>query len=248
MTTTNKKIAVGYVRVSTDMQVTEGHSIEAQQNQILDYCRYHKLEFFRFYKDEGKSGKNMARDDLNLMLEELQPGYVVVAISISRISRSIKDILSIVDIIKSKGASLTLLDLNVDTSTPSGDFMLNVMASVSQFERLQTSQRVSDTLNNMSREGKLIVKPRFGYKVIKDGKVSQVVEDPDEQAVITIIRNILQSDPKATATYVARMLSGQGIKIRKSKVIRPDYVRKIIEANNLRPVIKHVFLPGPNYI
>lgn len=229
------RVAVGYVRVSTSMQVEEGHSLEAQQQSIFDYCRYHKLEFSKFYRDEGLSGGNMDRPQLTLMLDELKPGNVVVVVSISRLSRSIKDTQQIIDTIKSKGASLSILDLNVDTNTATGELMVNMMATFAQFERKQTAERISTTMNNMSREGKLITKPRFGYKVIKDGKTSTVVEDPDEQLVIGTIRTILHNDPIATPSQIAKLLTAQGIKIRKSKTIRPDYIKKIIDSNNLRP-------------
>lgn len=248
MTNTINKIAVGYVRVSTTMQAEEGHSLEAQQQSIFDYCRYQKLEFSRFYRDEAISGGHMDRPQLTKMLEELQPGNVVIVVSISRLSRSIKDTQEIIGIIRSKGASLCILDLNVDTSTATGELMLNMMASFAQFERKQTAERISTTMSNMAREGKLVTKPSFGYKVIKDGKVSQVVEDPDEQAVINTIRTILHSDPVATPTQIAKLLSTQGIRIRKSKTIRGDFIKKIIDTNNLRPVVAPVVLPGPNYI
>jgi len=229
------KKAVGYVRVSTDMQVKDGHSLEAQKQNILDYCRYQKLDFERFYVDEGLSGKDMNRDNLQKMLDELVPNTVVIVTSISRISRSVKDTQIIVDTIKRKGSSLTILDLNVDTSTAMGDLMMNIMASISQFERVQTSERISATMQHMSRNGTLIKKPRFGYRIIKDeNNKSSVVVDDDEQAIITIIANIISNDPSITNTEIARKLTAQGIKMRKSKQIYPNIIKKIIIDNNLR--------------
>ena len=241
MSNTNNNSAVGYVRVSTDIQVREGHSIDAQKRAIFEYCMYKKMDFKRFYKDEGISGKNTKRAELIEMLDNLVPGTTVIVTSISRLSRDIGDTRNIIETIKNKGCSLTILDLNVDTSTAMGDFMMNVMASVSQFERKQTAERVSATLNNMSREGKLITKPRYGYKLIKQcregehgDKISKIVEDPEEQEVINKIRNMIISDPKITTAAIVRKLEGEGIKIRKAKKIYHDTVKKIIEANDLR--------------
>lgn len=227
-------LAVGYVRVSTDLQVQDGHSIDSQKRSIFDYCLYKKFNFQRFYEDGGKSGKNTARPHLIEMLNQLQPGMIVIVTSISRLSRDIGDTRNIIDTIKNKGASLTILDLNVDTSTAMGDFMLNVMASVSQFERKQTSERVSTTLNNMSRDGTLITKPRYGFRLIKEGKESHIVEDPDEQRVISSIRDMIIADPKITTAAIVRRLEQQDVKIRKAKKIYHDTIRKIIDANNLR--------------
>lgn len=228
--------AVGYVRVSTDLQVKDGHSIDAQKQSIFDYCRYQKLDFDRFYVDAGLSGKDMERPDLQQMLSDLKPGTVVVATAVSRISRSVKDLQTIIEIIKDKKCSLTLLDLNVDTSTPLGDFMLNVMAAISQFERKQTAERISQTMQHMSRNGTLITKPKYGYKIIKDddGK-SVVIECPEEQAVIDLIRNIVKDDPSLTVSAIARTLQARGIKMRKSKQVYPNVINKIIIDNNLRP-------------
>jgi site-specific DNA recombinase len=99
------KIAVGYCRVSTDMQVKEGHSLETQQNVIMEYCIRSKMRFSRFYIEEGKSGKNMQRPKILEMLGELQPFLVVIATAVSRISRSVKDLQTIIETINSKGAT-----------------------------------------------------------------------------------------------------------------------------------------------
>lgn len=238
MTTLTHKIAVGYCRVSTSIQAEEGHSIETQKKNIKDYCTRKNLIFDRFYIDRGRSGKDMNRPYLQQMLDELQRGTVIIVVSGSRLTRNAEDDINIRKIISTKGCSIVTLDQEyVENTTPDGKFRIGLNALMSQFEREQTSQRVSNVLNNLSREGKLITKPPFGYKVVKEGKVSQLVEDPDEQTVINIIRDILQKDPVATPSSIAKTLNIQGIKMRKTKVVRPDYLKKIILVNNLRPTI-----------
>lgn len=231
------KFAVGYCRVSTDIQVQEGHSIEAQKNTIMDYCIKNKLQFNKFYVDEGKSGKDMQRPKLQKMLDRLVPGTVVISTAISRISRSVKDLQTIIDIIKNKASTLILLDINIDTGTAMGDLMMNITSSFSQFERKQTSERVSVVLNNMSHEGKLITKPRFGYKLIKDGDRSSLVENDEEQQVLNKIRHLIKADPKITTANIIRSLESDGVKIRKSKKIYHSSIMKIIKDNHLRPVV-----------
>lgn len=226
-----RKLAVGYVRVSTDMQVQEGQSIETQEQLIHDYCGRNQLRFLKLYADEAKSGRNMERPQLQLMLEELEPGMVVVASALSRISRSVKDFLQIVDKIKEKRASLVLLDLNVDTSTASGEFMMNVMAAVSQFERKQTAERISAVMTNMSREGRLRSKPRYGYTLV-DGVPVPI---PEEQAVIEMIRAMIAADNKIAVAEIVRRLEKEEVKIRKSQRIYHNTISKIIKDNNLRP-------------
>lgn len=231
---TRRKQVVGYVRVSTDMQVREGHSIEAQQDDIMRYCLYKNYEFVRHYTDEGESGKSTQRKYLQLMLAELQPGTVIVTKSLSRLSRSLKDILQLMEDIKNKRASIVILDLDIDSSTPAGDLMFNVMGAIAQFERKNTALKVSNTLDHMSREGKLITKPRFGYRVVKNGKVSELVEDPDEQLIIDKVRNYIREDSKITISSIARKLNDDNVVIRKAKCVYPHFVKKVIADNNLR--------------
>lgn len=236
MTEQIRQRAVGYVRVSTTQQVVEGHSIQQQQDQIMRYCTYKNLDLVKIYdRDAGKSGGEMEkRFDLHLMLSELEKDMVVIVVSISRLSRSIKDTQDIIEKIKNAGASLVILDLDVDTSKATGQLMLNVMSALSQFERHQTAERISNTLQNMSRNGKLQTKPRFGYSIIKNGKISELVENKEEQEVINKIRNIITEDPLITVAQITRMLQSQGVKIRKSKQPYPASVKKIIAENNLR--------------
>jgi site-specific DNA recombinase len=235
--TISEKLAVGYIRVSTDMQVEEGHSLETQQQTIFDYCKYHKLSFSKFYPERGLSGKNTERPQLQLLLEELQPGTIIIITSLSRLSRNVKDTLTLLEQIKQKGATLIIIDLNVDTSTASGDLIMNIMASVSQFERKQTVERVRNTMDHMARQGQLITKPPFGYKVEKEGKISKLVEDEQEQLIIDKIRNIIKDDPRIPVASIVRKLTIDGVQIRKSNCIYHFFVSKIIKENNLRPDI-----------
>ena len=89
-----KRVA-GYIRVSTQMQVEEGFSIEAQKQKLLEYCKTHNLEPSRFYIDEGISGKSIeGRQALKRLLEDAKKGYFqeVITWKISRIARDVEDL------------------------------------------------------------------------------------------------------------------------------------------------------------
>lgn len=229
------KQAVGYVRVSTQMQKEEGFSLEAQRAAILRYCTSNNLDFIKFYADEGLSGKNIEmRPSLKLLLEELKPKTLVIVISLSRLARNIDDARSIMKNIQAKGGYLKFLDIDVDTSTPMGEMCFSMMGAIAQFERDNTTDRISSTMNNMSREGTLIKKPRFGYRIERDGKNTNIVEDPQEQMVITKIRELIEEDKKITVTQICKILIADQITLRRSKKIYPSYIRKIITDNHLR--------------
>ena len=86
----SQRRAVGYVRVSTDMQATEGMSLEAQQNAIEGYCALHGIKLVKICKDVISGGKDV-RPGLQEALRTLQTSAdVLIVLKFDRLSRSIK--------------------------------------------------------------------------------------------------------------------------------------------------------------
>ena len=132
---------VGYARVST-----EGQSLNRQIDMLVDYG----VDKRNIYQ-EKISGTKMKRDQLDKMIEELQEGDTVIITDLTRISRSTKDLLNIIDRIKEKGASIkSLKDTWLDTSgdNPYNSFLLTVMSGLSQLERDLISQRTKEGLRS----------------------------------------------------------------------------------------------------
>ena len=135
---------IGYIRVSTEHQET------ARQESIMK--QYNVERVFA----EKLSGKNTNRPELKAMLDYVRGGDTLYIESISRLGRSTKDLLNIIDILKSKGVSLVSSKENIDTATPQGRFVLSIFAALSELEREQTLQR--------QREGIAIAKANGKYK------------------------------------------------------------------------------------
>ena len=140
------KVYIGYARVSTEEQN------EARQ-----------LESFRTFREpiaktfiDKCSGKNMNRPQLKAMLEYVREGDVVVVSDFSRLARSTKDMLQIVQDLTDKGVGLISMKENLDTDTPQGKFMLTVFAALAELERATILQR--------QREGIDIAKTKGKYK------------------------------------------------------------------------------------
>ena len=130
---------VGYARVSTKEQ-----NLDRQLDMLIDYG----VDIRNIYK-EKVTGTKSDRVELNRMIDELQYGDVVVIADLSRVSRSTKDLLMIVDRIKDKGASIKSLKdtwLDTTTSNPYNEFLLTVMAGMSQLERDLISTRTKEGL------------------------------------------------------------------------------------------------------
>ena len=121
---------VAYVRVSTKEQ-NEGRQLEALKQYDVERIFSEKV-----------SGKDTAnRPQLIAMLEHVRKDDVVYVESISRIARSTRDFLRIIDRLTEKGVALVSLKESIDTSTPQGKFMLTVFAALSQLERETIGQR-----------------------------------------------------------------------------------------------------------
>ena len=135
---------IGYIRVSTEHQET------ARQQEIM--CSYQVDRIF----SEKLSGANTDRPQLRAMLEYVREGDILYIESISRLGRSTRDLLNIIDVLKKKGVTLVSSKENIDTNTPQGRFVLSIFAALSELEREQTLQR--------QREGIAIAKSQRKYK------------------------------------------------------------------------------------
>ena len=114
---------IAYVRVSTAEQ-NEARQIEALKKHDID----------KWYT-EKVSGKNMNRPQLKAMLDYVREGDTIYIHDFSRLARSTKDLLAIVDQLQKKGVHLVSNKENLDTSTSNGRLMLTMIAAINEFER-----------------------------------------------------------------------------------------------------------------
>ena len=139
---------IGYIRVSTEHQET------ARQQEIMcDYCLCRAQTVDRIFS-EKISGVNKDRPQLKAMLDYVREGDTLYIESISRLGRSTKDLLNIIDTLTEKGVTLISHKENIDTDTPSGKFMLTVFAALSQLEREQLKQRQREGIEIAKAQGK----------------------------------------------------------------------------------------------
>lgn len=140
-------ILVGYARVSTENQ-----KLDRQLDMLIEYG----VDKRNIYQ-EKITGTKSDRPQMNKMIEDLQEGDIVVIADLTRVSRSTRDLLTIVDKIKNKGASIkSIKDTWLDTTSdnPYNQFLLTVMSSMSQLERDLISSRVKDGLKSAKARGR----------------------------------------------------------------------------------------------
>lgn len=126
------KQAIGYVRVSTEQQASEGVSLEAQRAKIEHWCKANDYELVNVYVDAGISGKSMdKRPGLLDPLKSLKKGMALVSYSLSRLARSTKDALSIGEAVAKKKSDMVSLTEQIDTTTAAGKMMFRCQSWLS---------------------------------------------------------------------------------------------------------------------
>jgi len=132
--------AVGYARVSTT-----GQNLEVQLNALSD-C---EIVF-----QEKCSGSNSEREELNRMLEFVRAGDIVKVTKLCRLARNTKHLLEVVDLLETKNISLQVLNLGIDTASPTGKLMVTLIGAIATFERQLLLERQAEGIALAKQKGK----------------------------------------------------------------------------------------------
>lgn len=149
-------LALLYARVSTQLQVNDGVSLDVQERQLhsaAEMAGYANIELVR---EEGRSGKSISgRPALTDALKRLDAGEAkaLFVTRIDRLARSTQDFLSIVDRANKNGWRLVMLDLNLDTSSYQGRFVVTIMSALAEMERGIIAERQRDVHKDRRERG-----------------------------------------------------------------------------------------------
>lgn len=147
---------IGYVRVSTVEQ--------NDSRQLITMEKYNVEKVF----SEKVSAKDANREELNKMLDFAREGDTIVIHDFSRLARSTKDLLNIVELLQDKKVNLISAKENIDSSTATGKLMLTMIGAINEFERTNLLER--------QREGIAIAKKQGKYKGRKEIQVNNFEE------------------------------------------------------------------------
>jgi DNA invertase Pin-like site-specific DNA recombinase len=152
---------LGYVRVSTDEQSTSGAGLEAQRQVIVAECERRGWHLVHVIEDAGFSAKDLKRPGVQEALRALKTGdaAALVVAKLDRLSRSMIDFTGVMATAQKQGWALVALDCAVDTTTPAGEAMANVLATFAQFERRLISQRTREALVVKKQQGVRLGRP-----------------------------------------------------------------------------------------
>jgi DNA invertase Pin-like site-specific DNA recombinase len=167
---------VGYIRVSTEDQADSGAGLEAQRAAIHEQCRRRSWELLAIHSDTASARSLAARPGLTKALAAVESGAAgtLVVAKLDRLSRSLMDFSGLMERSRKKGWALVALDLGVDTTTPSGEMMANVLAVFAQFERRLIGQRTREALavkrSQGVRLGRRPVLPESTVRIIQNAR------------------------------------------------------------------------------
>jgi site-specific DNA recombinase len=178
----------GYERCSSEEQAQEGISMDTQRNYIVDWCQRMKWTLKAIYKDPGFSGKDRERPGLKRMMEDARVGFdgrvrdtstsifdMVVAYNNDRLSRDVKDTLSIIDELAMLGIRVKFgIINNVDLGTPEGRFLVSNLAAGAEFYRRDIAQKTKLSMAALKERGRHLGRPPWGFKIGEDGVLTIV--------------------------------------------------------------------------
>jgi len=192
------KRAVLYLRVSKHEQTIENQRIELER-----VAKAKGWKVIATFKDEGVSGAfgREVRAQYDLMLKQgVQAKFdVVLAWDVSRLSRSLVDLVTTLDELHACGIDLYLHQQAIDTTTPAGKAMFQMCGVFAEFERGILSERVKAGLNRAKEEGKTLGRP------MKFANIKKIVEDRGRGKTIRQIAN----EQRLSVGKVHKLLNGE---------------------------------------
>ena len=222
---------VAYIRVSTDKQAEHGVSLDAQRAKVEAYASLYDLDLVAVLVDAGVSAKTLDRPALSEALGMLDGGEAdaLLVVKLDRLTRSVRDLGTLVEtyFARSTGPALMSVSEQIDTRSAAGRLVLNVLASVAQWEREATGERTSAALAHKKSQGEYTGgRVPYGWTLGADG-VNLVPCEP-EQAVTREARTLRAAGLSLRA--VARELEAAGFRTRKGGAFAPTQIKRLVES------------------
>jgi site-specific DNA recombinase len=181
---------IGYIRVSTDKQADTGLSLQAQREKLRAMAVVHGTDLADIIVDAGESAKNLDRPGMERILDLVRGGEVdtVIVAKLDRLTRSVRDLADLLELFQRKGVSLVSVAESLDTGSAAGRLVLNIMVSVSQWEREAIGERTRDALQLKRSRREFLGNCPYGFRLSADGRTLE--PDPAEQRVRRMITRL----------------------------------------------------------
>jgi len=210
-------LALLYARVSTQLQVNDGVSLDVQERQLQQAAELAGFTNIEIIREEGRSGKSISgRPALTEALKRLDAGdaQALFVTRIDRLARSTKDFLSIIDRANTNKWRLVMLDLNLDTSSYQGRFVVTIMSALAEMERGIIAERQKDVHKDRRARGVV-----WGVDMGPMNKTPQGIRD----------RVLLERSQGASLQQIADGLNADGIPTQNQRRWYPTTVKNLLE-------------------
>jgi site-specific DNA recombinase len=167
-----EKVGV-YVRVSTEEQAKEGISIDAQIDRCRSFCKARGWKVFKIYTDAGYSAGTLDRPGLKNLIDDINGKRlnILLVYKIDRFSRKLKDLISMLEDLKSKGVNFTSVTEQIDTTTAMGEAFFQIIGVFAQLERGMVKERVELAFSKKIDDGEALHRAPMGY-FYRNGKLA----------------------------------------------------------------------------
>jgi len=223
---TNRTKAVAYIRVSTDKQAEQGVSLDAQRAKVEAYASLYELDLAAVVVD-AQSAKSLDRPQLRQALAMLGNGAdALLVVKLDRLTRSVADLGTLVNsYFGPDGYALLSVSEQIDTRTAAGRLVLNVLASVAQWERETIGERTAAAMAYKADNGEYTGgQVPYGYRLAADGVALE--SDPAEQEVLAAARDLRGSGLSLRA--VAAELNRRGAVARNGKPFGAKQIQRMV--------------------
>lgn len=218
---------IAYLRVSTEDQAAKGVSLDAQRAKIEAYAGLYDLELVAVIEDAGASGRTLDRPGLQQALAMLKRGeaQALVVLKLDRLTRSVRDL---GELLAGPFAKRDLFSVSeqIDTRSAAGRLVINILASVGQWERETIAERTSTAMQHMKARGQLVGSVPYGFRLAGDG--ATLLPEPGEQRAIIEARRLRCTGLSLRAVSAA--LAAAGHLARNGRPFQAVQVKRLLEA------------------
>jgi DNA invertase Pin-like site-specific DNA recombinase len=217
--------AVAYVRVSTVGQAEDGVGLDVQRAKVQAWASLNDAELLDVVADEGLSAKSMNRPGLQKAMALAKANKTTLVVySLSRLSRSTKDTLSIVAELEKSGCELVSLSERIDTSSAGGRMVFRMMAVLAEFEREQVAERTRHAMQHMKSQGRVVGSVPHGF--VRVG--NELAVNPDEARVIELAESLRAKG--FSLRGISDELARAGAFNRAGRPYNPNSIRSMLQA------------------
>ena len=222
---------VAYLRVSTAGQAEHGVSLDAQRAKVEAYAALYDLDLVAVEVDAGVSAKTLDRPALCAALARLDSGdaEALLVCKLDRLTRSVRDLGELLDRYfgRNDGPALLSVADQIDTRSAAGRLVLNVLASVSQWEREAIGERTAAAMaHKRSRNEFCGGRIPYGWALDADGV--RLAPRADEQKVIRLARELREAG--LSLRKVGAELERRGILTRAGKSWHATQIARALSA------------------